>query len=57
MLLTLLCMFGAFYFVFLQYYILLAEVLLYAITLVLLVFELLISFACFWQFKSYEKQQ
>lgn len=57
MLLTLVCMVGAFYFVFLQYYILLVEVLLYALTLVLLVFELLISFACFWQFKNYEKQQ
>lgn len=57
MLLTLLCILGAFYFVFLQYYILLVEVILYAVTLVLQVFELLISFACFWQFKSYEKQQ
>lgn len=38
MLLTLLCMLGAFYFVFLQSYILLVEVLLYATTLVVQVF-------------------
>ncbi len=45
------------YFIFLQYFVLLVEVILFAILLTVEGLELIIGFFACWQFQSYEKQQ
>ena len=47
----------AVYYIFLQYYVLLIEVLLFAGLLILCVLEMVLGFFACWQFQSYEKQQ
>lgn len=47
----------AIYFIFLQYFVLLVEVILFAILLAVEGLELIIGFFACWQFQSYEKQQ
>ena len=45
------------YYIFLQYFVLLIEVILFAIMLSINGFELIIGLFTCWQFQSYEKQQ
>lgn len=45
------------YFIFLQFYVLLVEVLLFAGSLVLIGLDIIFGFFACWQFQSYEKQQ
>lgn len=57
MLATLAAIVFSIYFVVIQYYVLLIEIIMILILLVTDVFELLIGFFSCWQFQSYEKQQ
>ncbi len=45
------------YYIFLQYYVLLVEVILFALMIVLEGLELILGFFACWQFQTYEKQQ
>lgn len=54
---TLVAIFFSVYFLVIQYYVLLVEVILMIIIMVCNVFELLLGFFSCWQFQSYEKQQ
>ena len=45
------------YFIFLQFYVLLIEILLFAATLVLAGLDIFFGFFACWTFQSYEKQQ
>jgi hypothetical protein len=54
---TLLGMILCIYFIVMQYYVLLIEIIMIALLLAADVFEVLIGFISCWQFQSYEKQQ
>ena len=54
--LALVSILGCFYFMFIQYYVLMIEIIFNVITAVVVVLELVLGFTLFWQFKSYEKQ-
>jgi hypothetical protein len=57
MVLTLVGLIFGIYYIFLQYYVLLVEVILFAVLLVFNGTQLIIGFFACWQFQSYEKQQ
>ena len=56
-LLTLVGLVFSIYFIFLQYFVLLVEVIMYALLLVVEGLQLILGFLACWQFQSYEKQQ
>lgn len=56
-LLTLVGLVFSVYFIFLQYFVLLAEVIAFAVLLVVEGLQLILGFLACWQFQSYEKQQ
>lgn len=45
------------YYIFLQYYVLLVEIIVFAILLIIDGLEIILGFFACWQFQSYEKQQ
>ena len=45
------------YYIFLQYYVLLVEIIVFAILLIINGLEIILGFFACWQFQSYEKQQ
>lgn len=45
------------YYLFLQYFVLLVEIVLFVVLLVANVLEMIMGFFACWQFQSYEKQQ
>jgi fatty-acid desaturase len=55
--LTLVGLLFSVYYLFLQYFVLLVEILLFVVLFVLNVLQLIIGFFACWQFQSYEKQQ
>ena len=54
--LALVSLFSCFYWIFIQYYVLLVEVILSTLTAVLILLEVILGFTLFWEFKNYEKQ-
>jgi hypothetical protein len=56
-LLTIIGLVFSIYYIFLQYFVLLVEVILFAIMIVLESLQLILGFFACWQFQTYEKQQ